>query len=108
MSDILIMSLGIDVAKSENHESHKKARGSAQTQRMEALDSRNESYGLPSVGVVETKNDKIQPPRENAHTKLIDGSETKQAKGAVPEGFFDDKDADLRARGITPVKLDVK
>lgn len=99
---------GIDVAKSENHESHKKARGSAQTQRMEVLDSRNESDGLPSVGVVETKNDKIQPPRENAHTNLVDGSKTKQAKGAVPEGFFDDKDADLRARGITPVKLDVK
>ncbi|KAL0430471.1 UNVERIFIED_CONTAM: Zinc finger protein [Sesamum radiatum] len=35
-------------------------------------------------------------------------SETKQVKGALPEGFFDDKDADLRARGITPVKPDVK
>ncbi|MFS8016422.1 putative Zinc finger protein [Helianthus anomalus] len=28
--------------------------------------------------------------------------------GALPAGFFDDKDADLRARGITPVKLDIK
>lgn len=35
-------------------------------------------------------------------------SELKQVKGALPQGFFDDKDADLRARGITPVKPDVK
>lgn len=34
----------------------------------------------------------------------VQGSETR----ALPEGFFDDKDADLRARGITPVKLDIK
>lgn len=34
--------------------------------------------------------------------------EVKQAKGALPEGFFDNKDADLRARGIRPVKIDVK
>lgn len=34
----------------------------------------------------------------------IEGSETR----TLPEGFFDDKDADLRARGITPVKLDIK
>ncbi|KAJ4840876.1 hypothetical protein Tsubulata_010370 [Turnera subulata] len=35
-------------------------------------------------------------------------SDSKQVKGALPEGFFDDKDADLRARGIKPVKPDVK
>ncbi|KAL7094346.1 hypothetical protein ACP275_11G097500 [Erythranthe tilingii] len=34
--------------------------------------------------------------------------EAKQVKGALPQGFFDDKDADLRAHGITPVKPDVK
>ncbi|KAK3023938.1 hypothetical protein RJ639_044701 [Escallonia herrerae] len=44
----------------------------------------------------------VQPPKENVL------SESKQVKGALPEGFFDDKNADLRARGITPVKLDVK
>lgn len=41
-------------------------------------------------------------------SKSATGSESKQAKGALPEGFFDDKDAELRARGITPVKPDVK
>ncbi|EPS72927.1 hypothetical protein M569_01832, partial [Genlisea aurea] len=33
---------------------------------------------------------------------------TKNAKDALPTGFFDNKDADLRARGIVPVKPDVK
>ncbi|KAJ8461189.1 hypothetical protein OPV22_034115 [Ensete ventricosum] len=37
----------------------------------------------------------------------IDGSDAKQVKGALPEGFFDNKDADLRARGIEPVKVDI-
>ena len=35
-------------------------------------------------------------------------SETAQAKGLLPEGFFDNKDADLRARGIQPQKVDMK
>ncbi|KAK7315222.1 hypothetical protein VNO77_33759 [Canavalia gladiata] len=35
-------------------------------------------------------------------------SEIKQVKGILPEGFFDNKEADLRARGIKPVKPDVK
>ncbi|KAM3707323.1 hypothetical protein ACJW31_02G016200 [Castanea mollissima] len=38
----------------------------------------------------------------------IAGSKINQAKGALPEGFFDNKDADLRARGIRPVKPDIK
>nr|XP_043621183.1 protein ABA AND ROS SENSITIVE 1 [Erigeron canadensis] len=36
------------------------------------------------------------------------GDETQAQTRALPEGFFDDKDADLRARGITPVKPDIK
>lgn len=39
--------------------------------------------------------------------KTID-AEIKQGKGALPEGFFDNKEADLRARGIKLVKPDVK
>ncbi|KAL2535412.1 Coiled-coil domain-containing protein 16 [Forsythia ovata] len=40
--------------------------------------------------------------------QLNDGgdSEAKKVKGPLPEGFFDDKDDDLRARGIAPVKPD--
>ncbi|KAK9232402.1 hypothetical protein WN943_022648 [Citrus x changshan-huyou] len=40
-------------------------------------------------------------------TKQNAGSEATQIKGALPEGFFDNKDADLLARGIKPVKPDV-
>ncbi|KAF9591611.1 hypothetical protein IFM89_004840 [Coptis chinensis] len=47
--------------------------------------------------------------REDVHTKRdVVGSEVKQGKGALPEGFFDNKDADQRARGIEPVKIDIK
>ncbi|WVZ14636.1 hypothetical protein V8G54_012202 [Vigna mungo] len=35
-------------------------------------------------------------------------TEIKQVKGSLPEGFFDNKEADLRARGIKLVKPDVK
>ncbi|KAF9616303.1 hypothetical protein IFM89_029079, partial [Coptis chinensis] len=46
--------------------------------------------------------------KDDAHTKRdVVGSEVKQVKGALPEGFFDNKDADQRARGIEPVKIDI-
>lgn len=53
------------------------------------------------------RNEKIsgQPSQPS---KLTDVSEVKQARGALPEGFFDNKDADLRARGIQPVKVDIR
>jgi len=35
-------------------------------------------------------------------------TEITQVKGSLPEGFFDNKEADLRARGIKLVKPDVK
>lgn len=47
--------------------------------------------------------------KEDVHTNMkTSGSDVKQGKGALPEGFFDNKDADLRARGIQPVKVDIK
>ncbi|XP_059623231.1 protein ABA AND ROS SENSITIVE 1 [Cornus florida] len=92
-----------------NPDSYKKVGVSAQTQVTEPPDSDNKMDGFSSAKVVETKADEIQPAMEHTQTsKVIVDSETKQVKGALPEGFFDDKDADLRARGITPVKLDAK
>lgn len=35
-------------------------------------------------------------------------SEGNKVKGSLPEGFFDNKDADLRARGLEPIKYDIK
>ncbi|KAK8618978.1 hypothetical protein V6N13_132950 [Hibiscus sabdariffa] len=51
----------------------------------------------------------MKPPMENKQaSEQANSLETKQVKGALPEGFFDNKEADLRARGIKPVKIDVK
>lgn len=60
---------------------------------------------VPSKAAIPSK-DEIKQTRvaENVN----DGSGAKQIKGALPEGFFDNKDADLRARGIEPVKPDIK
>ncbi|GMP32454.1 hypothetical protein CsSME_00006206 [Camellia sinensis var. sinensis] len=100
---------GMDATKLGNPNSYKKAGGSAQTRLTEPFNSESKIDEFSSAKVVESKMDEIQPDKEQMQTsKLIAGSETKQAKGLLPEGFFDDKDADLRARGITPVKLDVK
>nr|GMC60474.1 zinc finger protein 830 [Ipomoea batatas] len=76
---------------------------------------------------VNAQTEELQPPisrskvdiaNENVNSKISElgpsreqqslGSEARKAKGVLPEGFYDNKDADLRARGITPVKPDVK
>ncbi|GLJ33305.1 hypothetical protein SUGI_0670090 [Cryptomeria japonica] len=41
-------------------------------------------------------------------SNLTEESAANQVKGSLPEGFFDNKDADLRARGLEPVKYDIK
>lgn len=55
----------------------------------------------------DSKSSEFGPSKEQISTLPL-GSETRKAKGLIPEGFYDNKDADLRARGITPIKLDVK
>ncbi|KAK8938020.1 hypothetical protein KSP40_PGU004250 [Platanthera guangdongensis] len=58
--------------------------------------------------------DKVDTNGDNQATEISQQSENvgvvqlKQVKGALPAGFFDNKDADLRARGIEPVKVDIK
>lgn len=97
---------GIDDAKSSVLELKKKVLSSSQAQVMDAIDMDNKKDGVTTV---DTTTDDIQPSSEDARTqKSLVGPETKQAKGALPEGFFDDKNADLRARGITIVKPDIK
>eukprot|EP00262_Sarcandra_glabra_P006660 TRINITY_DN1906_c0_g1_i1.p1 TRINITY_DN1906_c0_g1~~TRINITY_DN1906_c0_g1_i1.p1 ORF type:complete len:351 (-),score=99.70 TRINITY_DN1906_c0_g1_i1:36-1037(-) len=76
----------------------------------EHSDPANNTDELTNVDLVKPE-DKIESKPASQHndpSRKIDGSEVKQAKGALPEGFFDNKDADLRARGIEPVKLDIK
>lgn len=75
----------------------------------ELPDSVSKTQDLASVHMVESK--------ETSESKLsnqigqpvrTDHSDVKQVKGVLPVGFFDNKDADLRARGIEPVKVDIK
>lgn len=54
------------------------------------------------------ESDNMQSNKLSKPSKQQDNLEAKQVKGALPEGFFDNKDADLRARGIEPVKIDIK
>lgn len=80
---------------------------SAQPEELGSLNSVNETDRLSSGNVAQVN--KIQPSGELTQTsEEIAGSEIKQAKGALPEGFFDNKEADLRARGIKLVKPDIK
>ncbi|KAF3432617.1 hypothetical protein FNV43_RR27357 [Rhamnella rubrinervis] len=87
--------------------SSKKSRGSSQAQEIEPLNLEHEKHKLPSGSI--PQNEMFQPARDHAQTSIQNsGSEAKQVKGILPEGFFDNKEADLRARGIKPVKPDVK
>lgn len=52
-------------------------------------------------------NDDNQDKKLNQKSENADMVQLKQVKGALPAGFFDNKDADLRARGIEPVKVDI-
>ncbi|CAA0813498.1 zinc ion binding [Striga hermonthica] len=63
------------------------------------------SFTAPSV---ETRNPHIQTSMDPTPLPSTSNVVAKEVKGALPAGFFDDKDADLRARGIKPVKPDAK
>ncbi|CAA2973406.1 zinc finger protein 830 [Olea europaea var. sylvestris] len=69
----------------------------------------SETDGSSTAKSVEIRDSEIQASKEIRQvSEVVVNNETTQVKGALPEGFFDDKDADLRARGITPMKPDVK
>lgn len=102
---------GNDAVKFLDPDSYNKTGGSAsaQTQSMEPLESKNNLDRLSSSHSEKMGKSGIHHARDlNQTSGKIVGSETKEVKGALPEGFFDNKDADLRARGIVPVKPDVK
>ena len=102
---------GNDAVKFLDPDSYNKTGGSAsaQTQSMEPLESKNNLDRLSSSYSEKMGKSGIHHARDLTQTSgKIVGSETKEVKGALPEGFFDNKDADLRARGIVLVKPDVK
>ncbi|OIT34004.1 PREDICTED: zinc finger protein 830-like [Nicotiana attenuata] len=98
-----------DSARLGDHVSNRHAPVSDQTEEEEPSLSRSSMQGSSSSKNAETRSTENQRSGENEPvSKLSSGSDAKQVKGALPAGFFDNKDADLRARGITPVKPDVK
>ncbi|KAH9715478.1 coiled-coil domain-containing protein 16 [Citrus sinensis] len=97
----------LDSVKLVDPDSTKPSGVSAKTQALKSVVLENEMDELPNGNAVHAE--KGQPFKEHPEkSKQNAGSEAKQIKGALPEGFFDNKDADLLARGIKPVKPDVK
>lgn len=98
---------GKDSLKSAEPDLYKKTGASAQPEESSSLNLVSEIDRMPSGNVGKAIN--IQSAGEyTPASEEIAGSKIKQAKGALPEGFFDNKEADLRARGITLVKPDIK
>ncbi|CAL0317706.1 unnamed protein product [Lupinus luteus] len=77
---------------------------SAQSQVANLENEKGRSHGNNVAG---SKLSQATSETRQASPKTTD-AEINQAKGALPEGFFDNKEADLRARGIKLVKPDVK
>lgn len=101
------LKIGKDSVKSVEPALSKKTEASAQPEERGSLNLVSGMDRLPSGNVPEVIN--VQSAGDFTPTSVeIAGSENKQVKGALPEGFFDNKDADLRARGIKPVKPDIK
>ncbi|XP_061947933.1 protein ABA AND ROS SENSITIVE 1 isoform X2 [Populus nigra] len=96
-----------DAVKPSELDSSLKPAGSIQTKATRSL-LEDETGGLPSGNHLQTKNTEDARGITNTPTPTeISDSQAKQGQGALPEGFFDNKEADLRARGIKPVKPDV-
>ncbi|XP_041002426.1 zinc finger protein 830 isoform X1 [Juglans microcarpa x Juglans regia] len=94
---------GKDSVKSLEPDLSKKMVTSAQP---EEINLAIEIDKLPSANVAQDIS--VQSAGEHTTSVEIAGLEIKQVKGALPEGFFDNKEADLRARGIKLVKPDIK
>lgn len=100
------------------HESSAKNKESVETwppnklrqapKKLDAVEVKQASGALPD-GFFDNKerSESMKVNQFHEPSKKLD-FESKQVKGALPEGFFDNKDADLRARGIEPVKVDIK
>lgn len=92
----------------DNHEGKKPKMAVAETQAVDLFASNSKLDDSAKNRIAETSVDDHFSKEKGLTSKKNGVPESKQVKGALPEGFFDDKDADLRARGIAPVKLDIK
>lgn len=98
-----------DSSRSGDHVSNRDPPVLDHTEEVEPSLARSSIQGLSTSKNAETRSMENRRSGENGPmSKVNSTSDAKQVKGALPAGFFDNKDADLRARGITPVKPDVK
>ncbi|KAK6127476.1 hypothetical protein DH2020_038771 [Rehmannia glutinosa] len=98
----------IEPGKFRDPNSHKDS-VSGKTQVVEASVTGGGTDRSSNATSIQMRNPEIQDSKDFRQVSgTATGLEAKQVKGALPEGFFDDKDSDLRARGITPVKPNVK
>ncbi|KAJ7964453.1 Zinc finger protein [Quillaja saponaria] len=95
---------GKDPVQSAESDSLRRTGSSTQTKVLKSLNLEDD---LPSSSITESVITQATMDVTQTSTPIT-GSEMKQVKGALPEGFFDNKEADLRARGIKLVKPDVK
>ncbi|XP_073155263.1 protein ABA AND ROS SENSITIVE 1 [Henckelia pumila] len=98
-----------DSGKLKDRESHKKSEAA----KSELVEPFVPASGIDSISTMAPYGSQQNPEFQTSKdfrqgSEIAVGIEDKQVRGALPEGFFDDKDSDLRARGITPVKPDVK
>ncbi|CAN0877895.1 Protein ABA AND ROS SENSITIVE 1 [Linum grandiflorum] len=94
---------GADTDTVADSDPHKKLNGSLGPKTTEPL-SEDKLEARPSIK--DTHHRTAEIARE--HTPDVTHSEIKSAKGSLPQGFFDNQEADFRARGIKIVKPDVK
>ncbi|KAL6541913.1 hypothetical protein OROGR_011399 [Orobanche gracilis] len=72
-------------------------------------DSGSGTYISSSAQSMRIRNPEVPASKDSRQVSgTAAGLEDKLLKGVLPTGFFDDKDADLRARGIKAVKPDAK
>ncbi|KAL8532498.1 hypothetical protein ACS0TY_008913 [Phlomoides rotata] len=95
-----------DSGKFRDPNLYKKDSDSAKTQVAEALISGSETDKSYTATSTQMGNPEVLGSKDFRQVET--GLESKQVKGALPVGFFDDKDSDLCARRVTPVKPDVK
>ncbi|CAN4126882.1 unnamed protein product [Withania somnifera] len=98
-----------DLARLEDHVLNRDPPVSDPTEEVEPSLARSSIQGLSTSKNAETRSmENLRSGENGPMPKASSGSDAKQVKAALPAGFFDNKEDDLRARGITPVKPDVK
>ncbi|CAN1168886.1 Protein ABA AND ROS SENSITIVE 1 [Linum perenne] len=97
---------GANTDKLADSDPHTKLNGALKPKTVEPL-SEDKLEAQPRVNNTHHKTEEVGRGQKPSQTDVTQ-PENKSVKGSLPEGFFDNQEADLRARGIKIVKPDVK